>query len=159
AHSAQPEPEVDLSCSPEQERQNCIRAALQLGDIERVGETEPAESHDSCLSTPIVRCLQGALQVFCCSLPPLLEGYPIYQFNGSENHDELKFTADPSYRCSDSLSDVPHYIHHSGQVHSSMEQALWAGFCYDHPTESNLENYQALCRGIKQRYLGLNTPQ
>ncbi|MGL5250890.1 MAG: hypothetical protein ACRC7P_07405, partial [Enterovibrio sp.] len=39
AHSAQPEPEVDLSCSPEQERQNCIRAALQLGDIERVGET------------------------------------------------------------------------------------------------------------------------
>lgn len=120
---------------------NQIQEALRLEDIFQQGTTPPTAQEDAEFLGP--------------------GNYPIYQFLGTVGYDRLLFTEDPA------VVDVvagnpPDIDHQPGQLHSGMEHALWAGYCYDHAREGldTLENYEDLCRGIVFRYAGENqTPE
>ncbi|MGL4733704.1 MAG: hypothetical protein ACRCWB_01065 [Enterovibrio sp.] len=120
---------------------NQIQEALRLEDIFQQGTTEATTQEEAQFLGP--------------------GNFPIYQFLGTVGYDRLLFTEDPA------VVDVawgrpPEMDHQPGQVHSGMEHALWAGYCYDHAGEGldTLENYEDLCRGIVFRYAGENqTPE
>lgn len=117
----------------QQNQRDQVRVALELGDITQVGYTEvnkdQAEPYNGC--------------------------YPIYQFSGPEGTDDIRFTLDPS--CVEIVTGMPPDIDHvPGQVHSGMQNALWASFRYNHQeAEADTEkNYYDLFRGIMWRYAG-----
>lgn len=86
--------------------------------------------------------------------------YPIYQFVGPEGDDILKLSLDPSVADAVDISFPPIYTHSPGQVHRSMEVALWGGYCYDNPAQGpTQQEYEDLCQGIRVRYAGDNQAQ
>ncbi|MGL4733702.1 MAG: hypothetical protein ACRCWB_01055 [Enterovibrio sp.] len=117
-----------------------VQMALELGDIAQVGTTEPPAPPEE----------GGA----AAAVP---ESYSIYQFEGAEGNDFLKFTLDPNLRELAGMSYPPYIPHQPGQVHHGMESALWGGYCYDHPTpQDRHQQFQDLCTGIRVRYSGDN---
>lgn len=81
-----------------------------------------------------------------------LERQPIWKAKTGNSSTALLFSTGAVEDGLDLGTDPLSVSHELGQVHSKMDLAFWAWWCYENPTRKNKEEFKNLYRGMEIRY-------